>query len=141
MDEYYDEELLNDYYSLNNSYQKENDIKSLEEQKNNITNKLSKIKYYLSNLYQDKVDGVISTDNFKLIVEKYNNDEFVYNNQIKSINKDINYLKNKDYKRFDNFRKINKLTKRIVDLFIDKIYIDIFNNEGEIRDIYIKWNL
>ena len=63
----------------------------LEKQRDDINNKISKTRNYLRNLYEDKVNGVITGQQFKDLITNYNKDEDTYKDQIKSINNEITY--------------------------------------------------
>ena len=146
IDKYYDEKELENL----DSGQKENrfdiKIKELKQQKTNIEKQISKTKNYLKNLYEDKVNGIITTKQFKDLVVEYNNDENVYNNQIKSIDNEITYYQRKEEalkkkkKIFHKYQKLDKLNRIIIDEFIDKIYISKISKEKNSRYVKIKWN-
>ena len=59
-------------------------------------NKISKTRNYLQNLYEDKVNGVVTPEQFKGLITNYNNDEDTYKDQIRSINNEIAYYKMKE---------------------------------------------
>ena len=143
---YYDKEQLIKLDSNNKKNIYFNKIQSLEKQKKEIENEINKTRNYLKSLYEDKVNGIITTNQFKDLILNYNKNEEKFNKEIKNINDDINYYKikeknkiNKD-KIFNKYKKINKLNKIIIDEFINKIYIGKINNETNTRDIKIKWN-
>ena len=111
-----------------------------------IENKISKTRNYLKNIYEDKVNGVITAEQFKDLITNYNKDEDIYKDQIKSINNEISYYRMKEEsaknnkKIFSKYQKLEELNRVIVDEFIDKIYIGKLNEETNTRDIQIKWN-
>lgn len=121
-------------------------IKVLEKQKENTKKEISKTKNYLKNLYEDKVNGIITLKQFKELITDYNKNEYMYNKQIKSIGKDISYYKMKEEsskskdKIFIKYQELKNLNKVIVDEFIDKVYIGKVNNKTNTRNIKIKWN-
>ena len=63
----------------------------MEKQKENAEKEISKTRNYLKNLYEDKVNGVITVEQFKDLITDYNKNEDMYSNQIKSINNEIAY--------------------------------------------------
>ena len=144
IEKFYDEEELKNLYSkkIENKFEKK--IKSLVNLKSDIENKISKTKNYLKNIYEDKVNGIITTEQFKDLISNYNKD--IYKDQIKSINNEISYYKMKEeYAKnnkeiFSKYQKLKKLNKIIIDEFIDKIYIGKLKEETNTRDIQIKWN-
>lgn len=143
---YYDKEQLKKLDSNNKKNSYSNKLQSLEKQKKEIENEITKTRNYLKSLYEDKVNGIISTSQFKDLISDYNKNEDKFSNQIKKINNDINYYKMKEEtskdnnKIFNKYKRINKLNKIVIDEFIDKIYIGKMNNENNTRDIKIKWN-
>ncbi len=143
---FYDEIELEKIDSKKNNNKFTAKIKSLEKQKDEITNKISKTRNYLKSLYEDKVNGIITAEQFKDLINNYNNDEDKYKEQIKSIGNEIAYYKMKEeslknHKEiFNKYQKLEKLNKVIVDEFIDKIYIGKEIKETKSRDIQIKWN-
>ena len=143
---YYDKNELNNLYFNNKENLFTNKIKILEMQKESIKKDICKIKNYLTALYEDKVNGVITTKQFKELIVYYNDNENTYNRRIESINNEINYYKMKsknikDIKRiFSKYQNFNNLNRVIVDEFIDKIYISKLNKSTNTRNIQIKWN-
>ena len=107
---------------------------------------ISKTRNYLKNIYEDKVNGLITTEQFKDLITNYNKDEDTYKDQIKSITNEIAYYKMKDEswednkKIFSKYQELTELNRVIAQEFIDKIYIGKFNVETKSRDIQIKWN-
>jgi hypothetical protein len=109
-----------------------------------IMKKVLEIRKYLRLLYEDKIKKIISLEQFRVLVNDYNNNEIGYNEQIKFIDNEIEFYKKKGAfvgnmeKMLNKYRKVESLNKIIVDEFIDKIYIGKF--DGEKRNIYIEWN-
>ncbi len=143
---YYNQSELNNLDSKNKANRFLEKIKSLEKQKENIEKEVSKTRNYLKNLYEDKVNGIITNEQFKDLITDYNKNEDKYSNQIKSINSEIAYYKMKEEtsknndKIFSKYQTLTELNKFIVDEFVDKIYIGNLNKETNTRDIQIKWN-
>ena len=111
-----------------------------------IEKQISKTINYLKSLYEDKVNGVITTEQFKDLIADYNKNEDMYSNQLNEINNEIAYYQMKEEssknneKIFSKYQELKKLNRVIVDEFIDKIYIGKLNEETNSRDIQIKWN-
>ncbi len=143
---FYDEKKLESLNSTKNKNIFNKKIKALEIQKIDVEKQISKTKNYLKNLYEDKVNGVITTGQFKDLVVEYNKNENGYNDQIKSINNEIAYYQmkkessNNNKEIFSKYQKLDELNRVIVDEFIDKIYIGKLRVETNSRDIKIKWN-
>lgn len=143
---FYDEIELENLDSKKRENRFNKKIISLEKQRDDINNKISKTRNYLRNLYEDKVNGVVTPEQFKDLITNYNNDEDTYKDQIKSINNEIAYYKMKEESSknnkeiFNKYQKLEELNRVIIDEFIDKIYIGKLNEETNSRDIQIKWN-
>lgn len=144
--EYYDERELESIDSKKSTNRFNNKINSLKKQKEQIEKEISKTRNYLKSLYEDKVNGVISVEQFKNLITDYNKNEDMYSNQIKSINNEIAYYKMKEEssknneKIFSKYQKLEELNRVIIDEFIDKIYIGKVNEDTNTRNIQIKWN-
>ena len=100
---------------------------------------------YLKNLYEDKVNGVISYKQFSDLVCIYDDDETVFKNQIKSLEGEIDFYKLKkqkliDGKTFDEYKKFERLNIVIIQEFIDKICIGKLEKDTNTRKIQVKWN-
>ena len=124
----------------------DNSINSLKKKKETLENEINKTRNYLKNLYEDKVNGVITPEQFKDLIANYNNNEEGLKKQIKTIDNEINYYKTKkevlknNKEIFSKYHNLKKLNRVIVTEFIDKIYIGKLNKEENCRDIQIVWN-
>ncbi|MBR4618351.1 MAG: recombinase family protein [Bacilli bacterium] len=143
---FYDEEKLNNIDSKKKDKRFNNKIKSLEKQRVDYEKKVIKTRNYLKSLYEDKVNGIITKEQFKDLITDYNKNEDDYSNEIKSINEEITYYKmkqkslNNNKQIFSKYQKLENLNRVIIDEFIDKIYIGKLNKKANTRDIQIKWN-
>jgi len=143
---YYDEVSLSKIETKNKKRRFTDKIKSLENQKLKAVKKVSETKKYLKSLYEDKVNGIITVEQFMELVSDYNSNESIYNDQIKSIDNEIEFYKKKEIatndnkKIFSKYKTFESLNRVIIDEFIDKIYIGKLNEETNTRDIQIKWN-
>ena len=143
---FYDKEKLNELDSKKKTSRFSGKINSLEKQRADIEKQISKTRNYLKSLYEDKVNGVITTEQFKDLIADYNKNEDMYSNQLNEINNEIAYYQMKEEssknneKIFSKYQELKKLNRVIVDEFIDKIYIGKLNEETNSRDIQIKWN-
>ena len=146
IEKYYDEESLSKIETKNKKSRFADKIKSLENQKLEAIKKVSETRKYLKSLYEDKVNGIITAEQFKELVSDYNSNESIYNDQIKSIDNEIEFYKKKEIatndnkKIFSKYKTLESLNRVIIDEFIDKIYIGKLNEETNTRDIQIKWN-
>ena len=143
---FYDKEKLNELDSKKKTSRFSDKINSLEKQRADIEKQISKTRNYLKSLYEDKVNGVITTEQFKDLIADYNKNEDMYSNQLNEINNEIAYYQMKEEssknneKIFSKYQELKELNRVIVDEFIDKIYIGKLNEETNSRDIQIKWN-
>jgi len=76
------------------------------------------------------------------MLDLYNKNRNVYELQINSINKEIDFYKDKSYinNNINKYKKIYKLDKFILDEFIDKIYVCELEKIKNTRNIVIEWN-
>ena len=143
--QFYDKEKLNKLVSTNKKKKYKQKIKALEKQKLAIESQIAKTQNYLKNLYEDKVNGIITTNQFKDLLITYTDNETEYQRQIQTINNEITYYQvkeesNTNQEIFNKYLKLNELNRVIIDEFIDKIYIGKINTLTNSRDIQIKWN-
>ena len=122
-------------------------IKALELEKAKLERKVNDQNIYYKNLYEDKINKIISEQEFVMLREAYLQDTENAKKRIQVIDEELEALKAKANKK-DNiistlkkYKKINKLNKTIIDEFIDKIYIGKVNEETKERDIVIEWNI
>ena len=143
---FYDREKLNELDSKKRTSRFSGKINSLEKQRGDIGKQISKTRNYLKSLYEDKVNGVITTEQFKDLIADYNKNEDMYSNQLNEINNEIAYYQMKEEssknneKIFSKYQELKELNRFIVDEFIDKIYIGKLNEKTNSRDIQIKWD-
>lgn len=142
---YYDKSLLKEELKNNKNNRFDSKIKSLLKQKTEIETKLYKIRFYLKSIYEDKVNGVITLEQFKCLISDYNKDESKTIKQIKQINEDINFIKLKKETTtnikflFERYKELKILDRCIIEEFIDRIYIEKINEETKTRNIKISW--
>ena len=125
---------------------KKNLIK-LNKEKSLIEKKLNESKLYFKNLYQDKLKGIISEDDFIMLREEYSKDVESNQTRLEEINNELEITNErkentKDIKSIlKKYKNIKTLNKVIVDEFVEKIYIGKLNKETNTREIKIIWNL
>lgn len=119
-------------------------IDLLKQEKDIIIKRISKSRFYLKRLYEDKVNGVITIEQFNYLFKDYKNDESRSKKRLKTIDCEVNYYQKNTVLNIEKFlskyKKLDKLNKVIVDEFINKIYIGKLNKETNIRVIQIIWN-
>ena len=140
--------------SLEEQYNKDKNVKArypdkintLELEKVQLEKKQAKQNAYYRNLYEDKINKVISEDEFAILRESYLQELEEAKKRVGVIEEEIKLLKIKAEKKdnieniFKKYKKIDKLNRVIIDEFIDKIYISKVNEETKKRDIIIEWN-
>jgi len=144
--QYYDKEKLKQEDNKNTKSRFTDKINALKSQKNELEKKLSKTRNYLKSLYEDKVNGVVTSEQFKELITDYNNNEKIYKDHIEQINNDIKFYKTKECaisnneEIFNKYQHLNELNRIIVDEFIEKIFIGELKKETNNRSIQIQWN-
>ena len=122
-------------------------ITNLNKEKANLEKKLNESKLYFKNLYMDKMKGVISEEDFSMLREEYTKDVESYQTRLEDIEKELDNTKERKENSKDiesilkKYKKINKLTRIIVDEFIEKIYVGTLDKDTKTREIKIEWNL
>ena len=147
LNNYYDKENLKELYEIRNQQDTNNDkIKILEKEKKNLEKKIEENKTYYRNLYEDKVKGIINEDMFKSMSVDYLKEIETMSTRVEYIDIEINniQLSTEERKRADEmlkkYKHIKELNKVIIDEFIDKVYVGVYDKETKTRDIEIEWN-
>lgn len=144
---FYDENILNEIQKQekNNIVFKEK-IDNLQEELSIINKKLNNKNSYLGKIYEDRINGIITDDEFIILKTKFNDDSIKLNNRIISIKKEIEEtklktLKTKKEKIFsEQYKPIENLNIEIIDCLIHKILIGNYNKKANSREIKIIWN-
>ena len=122
-------------------------ITNLNKEKANLEKKINESKLYFKNLYQDKMKGVISEDDFQMLREEYTKDVESYQTRLEEIENELGETETRKQNSKDiesilkKYKNIKELNKIIVDEFIEKIYIGKLNKETNTREIRLEWNL
>ena len=143
------EKLLEENYlkEINKRNSNETKINSLNKEKSYIEKKINEYKIYFKNLYEDKIKGVITEQDFLMLRDAYSKDVEDNETRLKELDDEIERLKKQDNKLIDvegilnKYTKIKELNKFIIDEFIEKIYIGKLDKETKTREIKIEWNL
>ena len=147
LDKFYDEKYLKSLEkkdSENNLY--ESKINGLEKELSTLTKELENKSSYFSNLYDDRIKGILTEKEFITLKLKYNDEVSKIESRISNIKQEINItLKKKESIQdkteiIKKYRHIDKLDIEIVNDFIDKIYIGNYDEEHNTREIKIIWN-
>ena len=143
------EELLRSEFSNAMENQNKQDTKmiNLNKEKTNLEKKLNESKLYFKNLYMDKMKGIITEEDFSILREEYSKDVESYQNRLDEIEQEFEKIEirneySKDLESIiKKYKHIDKLTKIIVDEFIEKIYVGALDKDTKTREIKIEWNL
>lgn len=150
-------EQIKKYYSLSkiekNYYEnKVNDdvskeIEILNSEKNKLQSTIYKKTDMLSLLYEDRTNGVITADEFVMLKNRNSIDIENSKERLLTIDEKIFQLeqkKNRELKSkelFTKYKKVKKIDRTIINEFVDRIYVGIYDKETEQREIQIVWNI
>ena len=122
-------------------------INNLNKEKANLEKKINESKLFFKNLYTDKLKGVISDSDFAMLRDEYTKDVESYQARLEDIEKQLEDTKERKENSKDiesilkKYKHIKKLTRIIVDEFIEKIYVGAVDKDTNTREIKIEWNL
>ena len=145
---YYDKSKVEkNYYDkkVNDDINSEIDI--LEKEKDRASIEVNKKANLLNLLYEDRLNGVISVEEFTILKNKNSKEVEIANERIQKIDEQINSLnKRKEIemqskKLFTKYKKIKKLDRMIMNEFIEKIYVGRYDEITKSRNIKIIWNI
>lgn len=131
--------------SLNDNFLTKNEV--LNKEKESLQEKVNNKNEHYKALYEDKLDGIITQEDFLMFRDKFSKEIEEYKNRIKKIDDELNAIKSKEQNVqtskniFEKYRHIDKLTKEIIDEFIDVVKIGKLNKETNSRDIDIHLNI
>lgn len=132
--------------SINMSATYNKRIDTLKNEKNTLELNLEKKNEYYQQIYEDKIDKVISESEFKTLRQRYNVDIEKINTRIECIDEELKILEQKlttvesKGNIFEKYKRIDELNKVIIDEFIDVIKIGKINEFTNERDITIEWD-
>lgn len=149
-------ELLNRFYNeeqLKEFKEKDTDsdlfksrINSLNKELIDVNKELQNKKTYFQHLYEDKINGLLDTDEYIILKSKYKDDSEKLENraakikeELKLINDKKAILKTKETV-YSKYKHIECIDIDIVSDFIDRIYIGKYDKETNTRDMKIVWN-
>ena len=141
--------LLEEEYNATLERENKQDIliTNLNKEKASLEKKINESKLYFKNLYTDKLRGVISDNDFSMLRDEYTKDVESYQLRLEEIEKQLDEAKERKENSKDiesilkKYKHIKKLTRIIVDEFVEKIYIGELDKETNTREIKIIWNL
>lgn len=108
--------------------------------------RIKKIKQKLQNLYDDKLEGLLSKEQYLSYKQRYENDISDLEEKCLEVEQEINEIENAKKGVFnkkeilEKYTHIDKLTCEIAEEFIDVVYIGE-KQQGHEREITINWKL
>ena len=142
LDKYYDEKAIGKIKAP----KKDNSVKkSIAAEIKELEDKIKRNDTRMAQMYTDKLDGIISADEFFLYRERYSRETLDFQNRVNILNARLNgssgTTSHTDTKFIlDKYKHIDSLTFEIADEFINKIYIGELKEDGY-RDIKIEWKI
>ena len=148
IEKYYNNvKLEKNYYEKKKTISFQNDINSLKIEKSKLENQINSYENRFEMLYEDKINGVISSEEFIFLKTKSQKNINNSKLRIEEIERELKNVEekmqenNNMQKIFKKYKHIEKLDKVIIDTFISKILIGKINEETKKRDIKIIWNI
>ncbi len=149
-------ELLNRFYNeeqLKEFKEKDTDndlfksrINSLNKELIDVNKELQNKKTYFQHLYEDKINGLLDTEEYMILKSKYKDDSEKLENRVIKIKEELNLinekknvLKNKKTV-YSKYKHIDCIDIDIVSDFIDRVYIGKYDKKTKTRDMKIVWN-
>jgi len=116
----------------------------LETEKQELLATKSKKESYMVKIYEDRLEGIITEEQFKMYNSKFSQELESVNYRLETINNELKALGEKDNvnKNFEKvlkkYKKISELSREVVDEFIEAIYVGKADENGQ-RVIDIQW--
>lgn len=145
--EFYDYDFLKVELKNKKEQSNNNHIDMLKKEKREKIKKITKIQKTLKKIYDDKINGILSTEHFKTLINEYIVEEKQLDEELKSIDDELINFEHKtnssieEMKLVNKYKKIDKINRIIIEEFIDKIYVGKINKDNNTRTIKIIWNL
>ncbi len=121
-------------------------LRQLEPELSKLNERRNSAEKRLVSMYKDKLDGVISNEDYILFREKLSGEERELSARIDDIKSKIidcrEHIRNNDGKKsvIEEYTHFSKLDRIVADEFIDLVEVGMADNNGE-RDIHIHWKL
>ncbi|MGN0149924.1 MAG: recombinase family protein [Clostridia bacterium] len=138
-DSYFDET------QINLQEKQSNRISAIEEEQKQLEKKIAKMQNNSVQLYKDKLGGLISDEQFKLLSETFNSGINKYNERLKLISDEIERLSGERQPSLSKeavilkYKDVEKLTFELVHELIDAVCVGKINPETNEREIEIHW--
>jgi len=116
-------------------------------EKEKLEEKINKKNDYYKSLYEDKLEGLITQEDFVMLREKFTKEIEEYKKRVEVIKLELADIKTKEdnistsKQIFERYKHIDELNREIIDEFIDVIFIGKINPETKERDIDIEMNV
>jgi len=142
LDKYYDQKQIGKLEQPKKDRVKE---KSLTAQIKDLEDKVKRNDSRMAHMYTDKLDGIITLEEFTIFRKQYQNESREMEKRIELLQSQLSkYTDNEtlvDTKSIlEKYRKIDTLTFEIADEFISKIFIGKLKKSGK-REIKIEWKI
>lgn len=139
---YFDEKSMTDNEEINKD--KQIKIHKYLKEINHIKKKLMLKNEVIKNLYEDKISGIISTNQFKELNKMYLKEKEILQARLNTINENIKKVRALDekkqwIKKIKEYTNIKKLSHTMVNELIDYIEISEKNIETNEQKIKIYW--
>ncbi len=150
LDNYYNLSELEKNYKLQKAALDDetiNKVKSYDEEKESINEKIARKNDYYKKLYEDKLEGIITQEEFVMFRTKFSKEVEEYKKRLTIIEDELKNIKDKEEhiniskSVFEKYRHIDKLSKDIVDEFVDVIKVGKVDHLTNTRDIDIHLNI
>lgn len=126
------------------------EISRLEKELKKAEIRLSELERYLKSIYEDKVKGEITPEQFKFLLSQYTSEKTDKEKTADEINAQINEWKSKTIntdeflKIVDEYTEITELNQEVVNAFIDKIVVhersDPHKRKGYTQEVDVYFN-
>ena len=109
--------------------------------------KVKEYKNRFTLLYEDRVNEVVTPEEFLLLKAQYNDEIANCTNRINEIDKEMDFLSNKkeqqkkDEEIFKEYKHLKKLDRLAVETFISKIIMGKKDPITKKRPMHIDWNI
>ena len=142
LDKYYDKKQIG---KLDAPKRKKNGAKTLQSQIAELEEKVKRNDNRMAQMYTDKLDGVISLEEFTKYRESYQKESEETEKRIEILKSKLVALSGDETKTdtksiLEKYRKIDTLTFEIADELINKIFIGKLQKSGK-REIKIEWKI
>ena len=145
---YYDKSKVEkNYYDKKVNDDINSEIEILEKEKDRASIEVNKKTNLFNLLYEDRLNGVISVEEFTILKNKNSKEVEIASERIQKIDEKIKLLnKRKEIemqskKLFTKYKKIKKLNRMIMNEFIQKIYVGRYDENTKSRNVKIIWNI